>query len=61
MSTTGTNSYTSTTHLPLWSSAHSSRRSHQFPYSCRAEQGRLLHALAAGAATRIGETGTGLG
>jgi predicted O-methyltransferase YrrM len=31
-----------------------------FPYSCRPEQGRLLHALAAGA-TRIGETGTGCG
>ncbi|MFJ1587058.1 O-methyltransferase [Streptomyces sp. NPDC088197] len=31
-----------------------------FPYSCRPEQGRLLRALAAGA-TRIGETGTGLG
>lgn len=31
-----------------------------FPYSCRPEQGRLLHALAAGA-ERIGETGTGCG
>ncbi|MFI0942362.1 O-methyltransferase [Streptomyces sp. NPDC021020] len=31
-----------------------------FPYSCRPEQGRLLHALAAGA-RRIGETGTGCG
>lgn len=31
-----------------------------FRYSCRPEQGRLLHALAAGA-ERIGETGTGCG
>lgn len=31
-----------------------------FPYSCRPEQGRLLHALAAGA-RHIGETGTGCG
>ncbi|MEV0273904.1 class I SAM-dependent methyltransferase [Hamadaea sp. NPDC050747] len=32
-----------------------------FTKSCRPEQGRLLHALAAGAADSIGETGTGCG
>jgi predicted O-methyltransferase YrrM len=32
-----------------------------FGSSCRVEQGRLLFALAAGAASRIGETGTGCG
>ncbi|MFJ4877111.1 O-methyltransferase [Streptomyces sp. NPDC088745] len=32
-----------------------------FPSSCRLQQGRLLHALAAGAAHSIGETGTGCG
>ncbi|MFJ6486425.1 MULTISPECIES: O-methyltransferase [unclassified Streptomyces] len=32
-----------------------------FPSSCRPEQGRLLHALAAGAFESIGETGTGCG
>ncbi|RKE17964.1 O-methyltransferase [Streptomyces sp. TLI_171] len=32
-----------------------------FDQSCRPEQGRLLQALAAGAAGRIGETGTGCG
>jgi predicted O-methyltransferase YrrM len=41
--------------------ALSRARAHGFPYSCRPEQGRLLHALAGGARARIGETGTGLG
>ncbi|MFD7057904.1 O-methyltransferase [Streptomyces sp. NPDC059906] len=36
-------------------------RAHGFPYSCRPEQGRLLHLLAAGAPRRIAETGTGCG
>jgi predicted O-methyltransferase YrrM len=36
-------------------------RRHGFPYSCRPEQGRLLHALAGGARTAIAETGTGYG
>jgi predicted O-methyltransferase YrrM len=36
-------------------------RSMDFPLSCRIEQGRLLTALASGARTRIGETGTGCG
>lgn len=62
MSTSGTDSHTSTTHLPsLVEHALTAARAHRFPYSCRPEQGRLLHTLAAGAATRIGETGTGLG
>jgi predicted O-methyltransferase YrrM len=45
---------------PLVERAARSARQLDFPYSCRPEQGRLLHALAAGA-RRIGETGTGCG
>jgi predicted O-methyltransferase YrrM len=33
----------------------------EFEFSCRPEQGRLLHALASGARQGIGETGTGCG
>ncbi|WP_328562017.1 O-methyltransferase [Streptomyces coelicoflavus] len=36
-------------------------RAHGFPYSCRPEQGRLLHLLAGGASHGIAETGTGCG
>lgn len=45
---------------PLVERAARTARHLGFPYSCRPEQGRLLHALAAGA-RRIGETGTGCG
>lgn len=45
---------------PLVERAAQTARALDFPYSCRPEQGRLLHALAAGA-RRIGETGTGCG
>ncbi|SEF64161.1 Predicted O-methyltransferase YrrM [Actinacidiphila yanglinensis] len=45
---------------PLVERAARTARHLGFPYSCRPEQGRLLHALAAGAG-RIGETGTGCG
>jgi predicted O-methyltransferase YrrM len=33
----------------------------EFPHACRLEQGRLLNALASGATSAIGETGTGCG
>lgn len=46
---------------PLVERALAAARAHGFPYSCRPEQGRLLHALAGGARTLIGETGTGFG
>ncbi|RSN54965.1 SAM-dependent methyltransferase [Streptomyces sp. WAC 04229] len=36
-------------------------RAHGFAFSCRPEQGRLLHLLAAGAPQAIAETGTGCG
>lgn len=36
-------------------------RAHGFAFSCRPEQGRLLHLLAAGASQGIAETGTGCG
>jgi predicted O-methyltransferase YrrM len=45
---------------PLVERAVAAAREHRFGCSCRPEQGRLLHALAGGAAT-IGETGTGCG
>jgi predicted O-methyltransferase YrrM len=45
---------------PLVERAVSLARRENFPNSCRPEHGRLLLALAAGAAT-IGETGTGCG
>ncbi|MEV4558302.1 class I SAM-dependent methyltransferase [Kitasatospora sp. NPDC049285] len=46
---------------PLVRQAVTLARAHGFPYSCRPEQGRLLHVLAGGARVRIGESGTGLG
>ncbi|WP_077795928.1 O-methyltransferase [Streptomyces sp. JHA26] len=46
---------------PLVERALAAARAHGFPYSCRPEQGRLLHALAGGARGTIGETGTGCG
>ncbi|MDX6355459.1 MAG: hypothetical protein QOF98_2362, partial [Streptomyces sp.] len=45
---------------PLVECAARTARHLGFPYSCRPEHGRLLHALAGGA-QRIGETGTGCG
>ncbi|WP_367323386.1 O-methyltransferase [Streptomyces sp. HUAS ZL42] len=62
MSISGTDAYDSTGHLPpLVERALAAARAHRFPYSCRPEQGRLLHALAGGARGLIGETGTGFG
>ncbi|MEU1401898.1 class I SAM-dependent methyltransferase [Streptomyces sp. NPDC005728] len=62
MATLGTDAYTGIDELPpLVRDALTAARASGFPYSCRPEQGRLLHALAAGAPARIGETGTGLG
>lgn len=62
MSIGGTRSYASVTDLPelVVKAVHLAERL-EFPSSCRVEQGRLLHALAAGAASSIGETGTGCG
>ncbi|MFJ9818368.1 O-methyltransferase [Streptomyces sp. NPDC101151] len=62
MATYGTDAYTGLDGLPpLVRAALTAARAHGFPYSCRPEQGRLLHVLAGGARARIGETGTGLG
>ncbi|MFF0849938.1 O-methyltransferase [Streptomyces sp. NPDC014940] len=62
MATDGTDAYSGAAGLPpLVRDALAAARAHGFPYSCRPEQGRLLHALAGGAGARIGETGTGLG
>ncbi|MDG4788027.1 class I SAM-dependent methyltransferase [Micromonospora sp. WMMD1102] len=62
MSNRGTDSHTTEAHLPdLVSAAVALAVELDFPNSCRIEQGRLLHALAAGASGRIGETGTGCG
>lgn len=63
MSLRGTFSHaTATGHLPARvAAAVALAQSHDFPLSCRIEQGRLVHALAQGARVRIGETGTGLG
>ncbi|MGW0630207.1 O-methyltransferase [Streptomyces sp. NPDC002758] len=61
MALSGTDAYTAVNRLPaLVARAVAAARDHGFPYSCRPEQGRLLHALAGGA-TRIGETSTGFG
>ncbi|POX64138.1 SAM-dependent methyltransferase [Streptomyces sp. Ru62] len=58
----GTGAYTGADGLPpLVRHALAAARAHGFPFSCRPEQGRLLHTLAGGARLRIGETGTGLG
>jgi predicted O-methyltransferase YrrM len=57
----GTAAYDGLTGLPpLVERAVGLARRESFPNSCRPEHGRLLLALAAGAAT-IGETGTGCG
>ncbi|MGW4434904.1 O-methyltransferase [Streptomyces sp. NPDC004596] len=62
MATDGTDAYSGAAGLPpLVRDALAAARAHGFPHSCRPEQGRLLHALAGAAGTRIGETGTGLG
>ncbi|NEA61855.1 class I SAM-dependent methyltransferase [Streptomyces sp. SID12488] len=64
MSLTGTNAYATVAPAalpPLVRRAVAAAREHGFPYSCRPEQGRLLHTLAGGADARIGETGTGCG
>ncbi|MET9729566.1 class I SAM-dependent methyltransferase [Streptomyces sp. NPDC006458] len=62
MSLTGTAAHASAGALPpLVDRAVATARAHGFPYSCRPEQGRLLHALAGGARRVVGETGTGLG
>jgi predicted O-methyltransferase YrrM len=62
MSMSGTDAYDGEPHLPaLVARALAAARAHGFPFSCRPEQGRLLHALAGGARDRIGETGTGCG
>jgi predicted O-methyltransferase YrrM len=62
LSISGTQSYAGAGPLPpLVSAAVGLADELEFPSSCRVEQGRLLTALAAGAATTIGETGTGCG
>ncbi|MER7718675.1 class I SAM-dependent methyltransferase [Streptomyces flaveolus] len=63
MSLSGTDAYDTVAGLlpPLVRRAVAAARAHGFPYSCRPEQGRLLHALAGGARGVIGETGTGCG
>ncbi|MFJ8041649.1 O-methyltransferase [Kitasatospora sp. NPDC096147] len=62
MSVQGTDSYSEGGTLPeLVTRAVMLARRTGFTKSCRLEQGRLLHALAAGARGQIGETGTGCG
>lgn len=62
MSLLGTDSYRGRQGLPpLVAAAVELAAAQGFAHSCRVEQGRLLHALASGARTAIGETGTGLG
>ncbi|MEO3755518.1 class I SAM-dependent methyltransferase [Streptomyces sp. B6B3] len=62
MSQGGTDAYRDDAGLPeLVRRAVRAARRHGFGCSCRPEQGRLLQVLAAGAARRIGETGTGCG
>ncbi|MFD0314831.1 O-methyltransferase [Streptomyces flavalbus] len=65
MSLSGTAAYddpTTTGALPpLVQRAVTAARAHGFPYSCRPEQGRLLHALASATGGPIAETGTGYG
>ncbi|MFD7155488.1 O-methyltransferase [Kribbella sp. NPDC059898] len=62
MSISGTQSYAGTGPLPpLVAAAVALADELAFPSSCRIEQGRLLMALAAGATSDIGETGTGCG
>jgi predicted O-methyltransferase YrrM len=62
MSIAGTDAYAGLTGLPdLVVEAVDLARQLGFRFSCRPEQGRLLHALAAGALESIGETGTGCG
>jgi predicted O-methyltransferase YrrM len=58
----GTDSYRGASALPaLVADAVALCERLEFPYACRLEQGRLLHALASGAVSSIGETGTGGG
>jgi predicted O-methyltransferase YrrM len=62
MSIKGTASYAGAEGLPdLVAAAVALASELGFSSSCRLEQGRLLHALAAGATDAIGETGTGCG
>ncbi|WP_055589160.1 O-methyltransferase [Streptacidiphilus griseoplanus] len=62
MSLAGTDAYDGVRDLPpLVERALHIAREDGFAHCCRPEQGRLLHALAAGAPGLIGETGTGLG
>ncbi|RKN37913.1 O-methyltransferase [Streptomyces hoynatensis] len=62
MSLHGTDAYLYVRDLPpLVARAVKVAREQGFAYSCRPEEGRLLHALAGGAPARIGETGTGCG
>ena len=62
MSVLGTRSHAEATDLPpLVAAAVRLAEELGFENSCRVEHGRLLHALAAGAESRIGETGTGCG
>ncbi|MXM62622.1 S1 RNA-binding domain-containing protein [Streptomyces sp. HUCO-GS316] len=62
MAISGTDAYETAVQLPpLVERALAAARNHGFPYSCRPEQGRLLYALAGGARTLVGETGTGFG
>jgi predicted O-methyltransferase YrrM len=62
LSISGTQSYVGAGPLPpLVAAAVGLADELGFPSSCRIEQGRLLAALAAGATTSIGETGTGCG
>ncbi|MET2719057.1 class I SAM-dependent methyltransferase [Streptomyces harbinensis] len=62
MTERGTNAYKQLSEVPPpVARAVRAARAAGFAYSCRPEQGRLLHALAGGATGTIAETGTGCG
>ncbi|MFD7509943.1 O-methyltransferase [Streptomyces sp. NPDC059853] len=62
MTERGTNAYKHHRDVPpLVARAVRTARAAGFAFSCRPEQGRLLHALAGGATAAIAETGTGCG
>ncbi len=61
MAPNGTDAYRGLDVPPLVARAVRLAEEHDFPFSCRPEQGRLLQVLAGGARSSIAETGTGCG
>ncbi|MEV8634791.1 hypothetical protein AB0395_24360 [Streptosporangium sp. NPDC051023] len=61
MAMNGTDAYRGLELSPLVARAVELAERHEFPFSCRPEQGRLLRVLAGAALSSIAETGTGCG